>query len=97
MSAGDKLTRLDKILFRGIDLNYHLANVFYFLAITILPKFPDFGNSFFLPFGLFEYDESYNLVPTNYYHPLISLFLLIGISMLFIILGILIFKRRDIS
>ncbi|MFX1236646.1 MAG: ABC transporter permease [Promethearchaeota archaeon] len=80
------------------DISYHLANVFVMLTETYIPNIYDYWYILFMIFGLSRPNYGGgSVIRTNYYPPQVSLIYLLVISSILIIVGILYFKRRDIS
>jgi len=80
------------------DLGYHLANVYYLIVESIISIIPTEMVFFFELFGLYKFDfNSLEYTQTNYYSPIGSLILLLVLTVIFLVIGIFYFKKRDIS
>jgi len=90
------------------DLGYHLGNIFVFFIETFnaLPStiiwqnaFADFGGIFVVQ-RLIDPDQGIDLggyPKTNYYHPIASLLIWLGIAAILLIFGLIRLKKREIS
>lgn len=91
-----------------VDLGYHLANVFVFFIETFEAIPPSFTwhSAFGIYAGIFtqqsvvDPDQGINLgglTKTNYYHPIASLLIWIGIALILLIFGLMRLRKREIS
>jgi ABC-type transport system involved in multi-copper enzyme maturation permease subunit len=87
----------EKYLLYNLDIGYHFANVFMWIGEPIVPEIEDYFIAFVM-FGMFEidFDEGVGEL-TNYYHPVGSFIYLIVIAIIFVVIGIMYLKKRDIS
>ncbi|MFX1344426.1 MAG: ABC transporter permease [Promethearchaeota archaeon] len=90
----------EKYLLYNLDIGYHFANVFILIGESFVPGILDYFGFIFWMFGITTIDfeggsEEYKR--TNYYDPVVSLIYLIVIGIIFIVVGALYLKKRDIS
>ncbi|MFX1453939.1 MAG: ABC transporter permease [Promethearchaeota archaeon] len=90
----------EKYFLYNFDIGYHFSNIFLWIGEAFDPEILNYFAMIFWMFGItsmvFDGYEM-NYVKTNYYHPVVSLIILIGVSAIFIIIGMISLKRRDIS
>ncbi|MFX1502057.1 MAG: ABC transporter permease [Promethearchaeota archaeon] len=87
----------EKYLLYNFDLGYQFANVFLWIVEDIIPDFMNYYGPIFYMFGIVKFDDEWDYVKTEYYHPIFSLLYLIIIGLVLLIIGILTLKKRDIS
>jgi ABC-type transport system involved in multi-copper enzyme maturation permease subunit len=88
----------EKFQLYHFDLGYHIINVYSYIVEITLNGIPTDMQYLFYMWGIYKYDPmTYELQRTNYYHPIGSLVLLIVVAIVFLILGIIRFQKRDIS
>ncbi|MFW9872837.1 MAG: ABC transporter permease, partial [Candidatus Thorarchaeota archaeon] len=90
----------EKYMLYNIDIGYHFANIFLMIGEAFVPGILDYFGFIFWMFGITTVDfeggiEDYQR--TNYYDPMFSLIYLIVIALIFLIIGALYLKKRDIS
>ncbi|MFX1409686.1 MAG: ABC transporter permease [Promethearchaeota archaeon] len=88
--------RYEKFALYNFDIGYHFANTFMWIAESFIPEIWDYLGGIFSSFGITKWDGD-TYVITHYYHPIASLFYLIIIAGVFLIIGIIMLKNRDIS
>ncbi|MFW9895393.1 MAG: ABC transporter permease [Candidatus Thorarchaeota archaeon] len=90
----------EKYFLYNFDIGYHFSNIFLWIGEAFDPEILNYFAMIFWMFGItsmvFDVNEM-KYVKTNYYHPVVSLIILIGVSAIFIIIGMISLKRRDIS
>ena len=87
----------EKYLLYNFDIGYHFANVFMWIGKPIVPEINDYFIAFVM-FGMFEIDFEEGVGDlTNYYHPVGSFIYLIVIAIIFVVIGAIYLKKRDIS
>jgi ABC-type transport system involved in multi-copper enzyme maturation permease subunit len=97
---GYGVNRYEKYLLYNFDIGYHFANVFMWIGESFVPEIWDYLGGLFTIFGITKYTDTgdgFEYVITHYYHPVASLFYLIIIGGIFLIIGTLVLKKRDIS
>jgi ABC-type transport system involved in multi-copper enzyme maturation permease subunit len=88
----------EKFQLYHFDFGYHMINVYAYFVEIALNGIPMDMEFMLQIWGLYKYNEiTWEMERTNYYHPIASLILLLIIATTFLILGILRFKKRDIS
>ena len=92
----------EKYLLYNFDIGYHFANIFTWIGEFFIPEIMDYFGPIFWMFGITEMvyneiDYTYGYVKTEYYPPVASLIYLIIIGGILLIVGILIFRKREIS
>jgi ABC-type transport system involved in multi-copper enzyme maturation permease subunit len=88
----------EKFQLYHFDLGYHMINVYSYFVELALNGIPMDMQYMFQIWGIYSFDPmTFEFERTNYYHPMGSLIFLIVIACVFLILGILRFKKRDIS
>ncbi|MFX1374750.1 MAG: ABC transporter permease [Promethearchaeota archaeon] len=92
----DKNWYEDYLLY-NFDIGYHFANVFLWIGESIVPEIEDYFIAFVI-FGIFKIEPGGDIGDkTNYYHPVGSFIYLIVVAIIFLVLGVLYLKKRDIS
>ena len=88
----------EKYLLYNFDIGYHFANVFLWIGESIVPEIDDYFIAFVI-FGIFKLDLDNGGIgdKTNYYHPVGSFIYLIVVAIIFVVVGALYLKKRDIS
>jgi ABC-type transport system involved in multi-copper enzyme maturation permease subunit len=87
----------EKYLLYNFDIGYHFANVFLWIGEAIVPDILDYFGVIFMMFGIVKPGDYETFEKTNYYPPVISFFYLIVIAIVFLIVGIYMLKKRDIT
>ena len=92
----------EKYLLYNFDIGYQFANIFIWIGEFFIPNMIDYYGEIFYMFGLtkWEYnptEHSVTIIKTEYYHPVGSIFYFIIIGGIFLVIGILYLKKRDIS
>jgi len=88
----------EKYMLYNLDIGYHFANVFLWIGESIVPEIDDYFIAFVI-FGIFKLDLDDGGIgdKTSYYHPVGSFIYLIVVAVIFVVLGALYLKKRDIS
>ncbi len=92
----------EKYLLYNLDIGYHFANIFLWISEAFVSEqnlLNYFGQIFWM-FGIYKIDwEGGSTDPkrTYYYDPIVSVLYLTVISVVFIVIGALYLKKRDIS
>jgi len=84
----------------NFDIGYHFGNIFLWIGESFDPEILGYFEMIFWMFGIIkmEYDGwEVNYVKTNYYPPVVSLLFLIVIAGIFLTIGVIYLKKRDIS
>jgi len=85
------------------DLGYHFINLYVWLYETLISQLPEGMIWWLLSWGIYtiEYDEFSPefeiLTKTHYQPPYISLLIILSFTVIIIIIGFIIYKRRDIN
>jgi ABC-2 type transport system permease protein len=92
----------EKYLLYNFDIGYHFANIFLSIGEMFVPEqqLLDYFGEIFWMFGIYtidQYDWEADPVKTNYYPPVASFIFLIVIAVVFLVVGALYLKKRDIS
>jgi ABC-2 type transport system permease protein len=87
----------EKYLLYNFDIGYHFANVFLWIGETFIPEILNYFEYVFWMFGLTKMIDWEHYEKTNYYPPLVSFLYLIVIAGIFLIVGIIMLKKRDIT
>ena len=87
----------EKYLLYNFDIGYHFANIFLWIGESFVPVILDYFEQIFWMFGITKTDDYTTYEKTNYYHPVTSFLYLIVIAGIFLIIGTLILKKRDLS
>ena len=87
----------EKYLLYNFDLGYHFGQVFLWFGESFVPEILDYFGFFFVMFGIAKSDDWNTFEKTNYYPPVVSFIYLIVISVVFLVVGALYLKKRDIS
>ncbi len=84
----------------NFDIGYHFSNIFLWIGESFDPEILNYFAMIFWMFGITKMEFTgyeMNYVKTNYYHPVVSFLILIGIAGMLIIIGVISLKKRDIS
>ena len=92
----------EKYLLYNFDLGYHFANVFLWIGESFDPEILNYFAQIFWMFGITKMVETGNgydidYVKTNYYPPVVSFLYFIVVAGIFLIIGIIMLKKRDIT
>jgi len=91
----------EKYLLYNLDIGYHFANIFLWIGEAFVPEqqLLDYFGQIFWMFGITKIDWEGSGDPerTNYYDPVFSFIYLIVIAVVFLVVGALYLKKRDIS
>ncbi len=90
----------EDFLLYNFDIGYHFSNMFLWIGESFDPEILNYFGMIFWMFGITRMEfEGYemNYVKTNYYHPVVSFVILIGIAGALITIGVISLKKRDIS
>ena len=90
----------EKYLLYNLDIGYHFANIFLWIGESFVPEILDYFGQIFWLFGITTIDfegGGTDYERTNYCDPLVSFIYLIVIAVVFLVVGALYLKKRDIS
>ena len=92
----------EKYLLYNFDIGYHFANIFLWIGESFDPEILNYFTQIFWMFGITKRVETWNgyesdYVKTNYYPPVVSFLYLIVVAGIFLIIGIIMLKKRDLS
>jgi hypothetical protein len=87
----------EQYLLYNFDIGYHFANIFLWIGESFVPDILNYFKQIFWMFGIVKTEDYETFEKTNYYPPVISFFYLIVIAAVFLILGIIMLKKRDIT
>ena len=89
----------EKYLLYNLDIGYHFANIFLWIGESFVPEILDYFGQIFWMFGIttIDWEGGGDYERTNYYDPLVSFIYLIVIAVVFLVVGALYLKKRDIS
>ena len=89
----------EKYLLYNLDIGYHFANIFLWIGESFVPGILDYFGQIFWMFGIttIDFEGGGTYERTNYYDPVVSFIYLIVIAVVFLVVGALYLKKRDIS